>query len=75
LTAAAADVLAEPDGRVLFAGEAASTKPATVLGAYLSGQREAKRLLQLLQQEQQDSSTAGTASTRAATVNATGGLL
>jgi monoamine oxidase len=43
-------VLAEPFGRVLFAGEAASDKPATVLGAYLSGKREAERLLQLLQQ-------------------------
>lgn len=41
-------VLAEPVGRVLFAGEATSEKPATVLGAYLSGLREAERLAGLL---------------------------
>ncbi|KAI7844576.1 hypothetical protein COHA_001934 [Chlorella ohadii] len=40
--------LAEPHGRVLFAGEATSEKPATVLGAYLSGLREAERLRGLL---------------------------
>lgn len=43
-----AGVLAERVGRLLFAGEATSDKPATVLGAYLSGQREAERLLRLL---------------------------
>ncbi|KAF8055338.1 lysine-specific histone demethylase [Scenedesmus sp. PABB004] len=41
-------VLAQPHGRVLFAGEATSDKPATVLGALLSGRREACRLLRLL---------------------------
>lgn len=41
-----ADELAEPFGRVLFAGEATSNKaPASVHGALLSGQREAWRLL------------------------------
>jgi lysine-specific histone demethylase 1 len=40
--------LAEPTGRLLWAGEATSKKPATVLGAYLSGLREAERLLGLL---------------------------
>ncbi|PRW58489.1 amine oxidase [Chlorella sorokiniana] len=40
--------LAQPHGRVLFAGEATSDKPATVLGAYLSGLREAERLRTLL---------------------------
>jgi monoamine oxidase len=68
--AAAADALAEPFGRVLFAGEAASSKPATVLGAYLSGKREAERLLQLLQQP-----SSKTGSTAAAVVNATSGPL
>lgn len=33
-----------PFNRVLFAGEAASDKPGTVLGAYLSGMREAERV-------------------------------
>lgn len=43
------DVLARPHGRVLFAGEATqATSPATVDGAWLSGIREAKRLLQTL---------------------------
>ncbi|EFN59193.1 hypothetical protein CHLNCDRAFT_138105 [Chlorella variabilis] len=40
--------LEAPVGRLLFAGEATSDKPATVLGAYLSGLREAKRVLGLL---------------------------
>ena len=40
------DTLAEPFGRVLFAGEATSRDyQATVHGAYLSGLREARRLL------------------------------
>ena len=43
-----ADALAQPTGRLLWAGEAASDKPATVLGAFLSGQREAGRLRGLL---------------------------
>jgi hypothetical protein len=64
----AADVLAEPFGGVLFAGEAASDKPATVLGAYLSGKREAERLLQLLN----PAPCSGNSTT---TVNATGGPL
>lgn len=42
------EVLAEPFGRLLFAGEATSSKPATVLGAYLSGIREGERLSELL---------------------------
>jgi monoamine oxidase len=43
----APDTLAEPHGRVLFAGEAtSSTAHSTVDGAWLSGVREAKRLLQ-----------------------------
>lgn len=42
--------LAEPVGRLLFAGEATSDHPATVLGALLSGQREAERLQGLLAQ-------------------------
>ncbi|KAL4431128.1 hypothetical protein ABPG75_006384 [Micractinium tetrahymenae] len=41
-------VLAEPVGRLLFAGEATSNKPATVLGAYLSGLREAQRVQSLM---------------------------
>jgi monoamine oxidase len=43
-----ADALAAPVGRLLFAGEATSSKPATALGAYLSGQREAQRAAGLL---------------------------
>ncbi|KAL4859365.1 Polyamine oxidase 3 [Chlorella vulgaris] len=39
--------LAAPVGRLLFAGEATSDKPASVLGAYLSGVREAERILTL----------------------------
>jgi monoamine oxidase len=43
----APDVLAQPHGRVLFAGEATSAiAHSTVDGAWLSGVREAKRLLQ-----------------------------
>ena len=42
-----AGALAEPFGRLLFAGEAASDKPGTVLGAHLSGLREAQRALEL----------------------------
>ncbi|KAL4419167.1 hypothetical protein ABPG77_004890 [Micractinium sp. CCAP 211/92] len=42
------NVLAEPVGRLLFAGEATSSKPATVLGAYLSGLREADRVRRLM---------------------------
>jgi hypothetical protein len=42
-----ADVLAAPHGRVLFAGEATSTNMATALGALLSGQREAARVIKL----------------------------
>ncbi|PSC69507.1 amine oxidase [Micractinium conductrix] len=43
------DTLAEPVGRILFAGEATSnTHPASVNGAYLSGLREADRLQGLL---------------------------
>ena len=41
-------LIAEPFGRVLFAGEATSDKPATVLGAHLSGLREAARVTSLL---------------------------
>lgn len=41
-------MLAEPHDRVLFAGEATSEYPATVLGAHLSGRREAERLAGLL---------------------------
>jgi monoamine oxidase len=44
---APAGALAEPFGRLLFAGEAASDKPGTVLGAHLSGLREAQRALEL----------------------------
>jgi monoamine oxidase len=42
-------VLSEPvEDRLFFAGEATSLKyPATVHGAYLSGQREAERILEL----------------------------
>jgi monoamine oxidase len=40
-------VLAAPHGRVLFAGEATSDKMATVLGALLSGRREAQRVLNM----------------------------
>lgn len=42
------DAIAKPFGRVLFAGEASSDKPATVLGAHLSGLREAARVASLL---------------------------
>jgi hypothetical protein len=45
-------VLAEPVGRLLFAGEATSEHPATVLGAHSSGLREGKRVAKLLAQEQ-----------------------
>ena len=46
-TGAAAMALSEPHGRVLFAGEATSVEAlALVDGAWLSGIREAKRLLQ-----------------------------
>jgi hypothetical protein len=45
-------VLAEPVGRLLFAGEATSQYPATVLGAYMSGLREGERVGTLLAQEQ-----------------------
>lgn len=38
--------LSEPHGRVLFAGEATHQQSSTVDGAWLSGIREAKRLLQ-----------------------------
>jgi hypothetical protein len=38
-------VLAAPHGRILFAGEATSSKVATALGALLSGRREAARIL------------------------------
>jgi len=43
------DTLAEPIGdRVFFAGEATSrTYPATVHGAFLSGEREARRISKL----------------------------
>lgn len=40
-------VLAAPHGRVLFAGEATSDNKATVLGALLSGRREAQRVLNM----------------------------
>jgi hypothetical protein len=73
--AAAADVLAEPSGRLLFAGEAASSKPATVLGAYLSGKREAERLLQLLQQQGGTTGGAVGGDSSGTIVNATGGPL
>ncbi|KAI8468969.1 MAG: amine oxidase [Monoraphidium minutum] len=43
------DVLAEPVGRLLFAGEATSREPATAHGAYDSGLREAARLMATLQ--------------------------
>jgi len=48
-TGKAYDTLAEPVGdRVFFAGEATSRKyPATVHGAFLSGEREAKRIADL----------------------------
>lgn len=46
--------LAEPVGRILFAGEATSNKPATVLGAYLSGLREAARLAGLAKPQAAD---------------------
>jgi hypothetical protein len=42
-----ADVMAAPHGRILFAGEATSTKMATALGALLSGRREAQRILNM----------------------------
>lgn len=42
------EYIAEPTERFLFAGEAASDKPGTVLGAYLSGKREAERISKLL---------------------------
>ena len=42
------EYIAEPADRFLFAGEAASDKPGTVLGAYLSGKREAERISKLL---------------------------
>jgi hypothetical protein len=45
-------VLGEPVGRLLFAGEATSEYPATVLGAHLSGLREGERVATLLAQEQ-----------------------
>lgn len=48
LPRAAADDLAAPAGRLLFAGEATSRSPATAHGAYASGLREAARLLPLL---------------------------
>lgn len=42
------DALAEPAGRLLFAGEATHrTYPATVHGAYLSGVREAERVAKM----------------------------
>ncbi len=42
------DALAEPAGRLLFAGEATHrTYPATVHGAYLSGVREAERVVKM----------------------------
>jgi len=44
------DDLAEPAGRLLFAGEATSRHPATAHGAYESGLREAARLLELRRQ-------------------------
>jgi hypothetical protein len=58
-----------------FCGEAASSKPATVLGACLSGKREAERLLQLLQEPQQQGGTTGSAGgdSSGTAVNATGG--
>eukprot|EP00887_Chlorella_sp_A99_P004228 scaffold15.g4228.t1 len=42
------DVLAEPVGRILFGGEHTSAKLSTVLGAHLSGRREAESVLRLL---------------------------
>lgn len=46
-TERAIEALGEPVGRVLFAGEATSVAaPSTIDGAWLSGIREAKRLLQ-----------------------------
>ncbi|KAG7674994.1 hypothetical protein KSW81_002503 [Nannochloris sp. 'desiccata'] len=45
-------VLGEPVGRLLFAGEATSEYPATVLGAHVSGLREGERVATLLAQEQ-----------------------
>jgi len=45
-------VLGEPVGRLLFAGEATSQYPATVLGAHVSGLREGERVATLLAQEQ-----------------------
>lgn len=42
-----ADVMAAPHGRILFSGEATSTKMATALGALLSGRREAERILNM----------------------------
>jgi Flavin containing amine oxidoreductase len=44
-------VLGEPVGRLLFAGEATSEHPATVLGAHVSGLREGERVANLLAQE------------------------
>lgn len=46
--------LAEPVGRLLFAGEATSDHPATVLGAYESGLREGERVAKLLGTAQQN---------------------
>jgi monoamine oxidase len=39
------EILAEPVGRVLFAGEATFVYPGYTHGGYLSGQREAKRII------------------------------
>ena len=47
--------IAEPVERFLFAGEAASDKPGTVLGAYLSGKREAERISKLQAMSRDDS--------------------
>lgn len=43
------DVIGEPAGKFLFAGEAASSKPGTVLGGHLSGVREAQRVISLME--------------------------
>lgn len=64
---------------MVFAGEAASSKPGTVLGALLFGRRETDRLLVLLQQEGQGqavparaASSSNSSSTGAVTVGVVG---
>lgn len=62
----AADVLAAPHGRVLFAGEATSTKMATALGALLSGQREAERIINMTRAAGQGGASAASGGVAAA---------